>query len=257
MLFQLLNRLAARINKLDVKEEAPRFAAQLRKMRPSLKTELMATGVAKGQIDNVLLALSAAHLGIIKGIPAIGGEMSKVIQAGSADPSFRCLLAGTLAYLVQPHDLLPDDLPGGYGFIDDALLLHEACALSWEVTGDMARAAEKRKIFQLVYTAVPDESRELFQSAISGMAMTLSLMRSLDPIVAEMTTQSLIANPLQPIGPQGQAGAGGRVSSLGSQFTGYQGAPGPQYSWTDGNTIGVNFPGGGGVVSDGRDIFVT
>jgi uncharacterized membrane protein YkvA (DUF1232 family) len=256
MLFQMLDALYARINKMEVDKEAPRFADQLQKMRPTLKAELQAKGIAADQLEKSILMLSAAQLVIIKGIPAIAAEMVKILQAGGAEPAFRCVIAASLAYLVQPKDLLPDDLPGGYGFIDDALLLHEACALSWEITGDVARAEEKRKIFQYIFMSVPDGSREQFQSAISGLAITLNIMRSLDPTLAEMTTQMLIANPLQPIAPQGQAGAVGGPSAYGSQFASYPSTIGPQYSWKDGNTMAVNFPGGGGVATDGRDIFI-
>jgi uncharacterized membrane protein YkvA (DUF1232 family) len=256
MLFQMLNKIYTRINKMEIATEAPLFADQLQKMRPTLKAELKANGIAADQLEKAIFVLSATQLEIIKGIPAIAAEMVKILQAGGGEPSFRCVLAASLAYLVQPKDLLPDDLPGGYGFIDDALLLHEASAISWEITGDMARAEEKRKIFQYIFMFVPDGSREQFQSAISGMAMILNIMRSLDPALAEMTTQIMIANPLQPISPQGQAGTVGGPSMYGSQFANYPNRTGPQYSWRDGNTMGVNFPGGGGVATNGRDIFV-
>jgi len=256
MLFRMLDKVYTQINRMEVAAEAPRFAAQLRKMRPTLEAELKAQGIAADQLEKSILVLSAAQVMVIKGIPAIAAEMGKMLQAGSGEAAFRCVLAASLAYLVQPKDLLPDDLPGGYGFVDDALLLHEACALSWEVAGDMARAEEKRKTFQFIFMFVPDGSRELFQSAISGLAMTLNIMRSLDPMVAEMTTQVLVANPLQPIAPQGGAGAVGSPSTFGSQFANYPSRLGPQYTWRDGNTMGVNFPGGGGVATNGRDIFV-
>lgn len=256
MLFQMLDRVCSRIDSMDVKVEAQRFAAHLRKVRPTLKSELVAQGIAGNQVKKSIQVLSATQLAIIKGIPAIGAEMSKMLRAGSGEPAFRCVLAASLAYLVQPRDLLPDDLPGGYGFVDDGLLLHEACALSWEIVGDMARAEEKRKIFQFTLIFVPDGSRALFQNAINGLATTLNIMRSLDPMVAEMTTQTLIANPLQPIMPQGGGGATGAPSQFGRQFTDYASGSGPRYTWRDGNTMGVNFSGGGGVATDGRDIFI-
>ena len=256
MLFQMLDNVCARINALDVAAEAPRFAAQLRTMRPSLESELTDKGIAADQLEKTILALSVAQLVLIKGIPKTAAEMSKLLQSGSGEPAFRCILAASLAYFVQPHDLLPDGLPGGYGFVDDALLLHEACAISWEIEGNMARAEEMRKLFQFIFTFVPDGSRELFQSAISGLAVTLNLMRSLGSGLAEMTAQMLIANPLQPIAPQGGIGAPGGLSAFGSQFANYSSSPGPQYTWRDGNSMGVNFPGGGGVATDGRDIFV-
>jgi hypothetical protein len=201
VLFQLVEKVCSRISGLDVKSEAPRFAAQPRKTRPSLPFELEAQGIAKGKIDQAILVLSTAEHGVIKGIPALAGEMANVLRTGSGVPAYRCVLAASLAYFVQPQDLLPDGLPGGYGFRDDALFLHEACAVSWELTGDNARAEEKRKIFQFIYIFVPDGSRQLFQQAIGGLAATLYIMRALDPMLAEMTTQTLIANPLQPITP--------------------------------------------------------
>lgn len=256
MLFKMIDKLCIRINKMEVAAELPIFTAQLHKMRPTLKDEFKAQGIKENQFDTIITILSSGQLAIIKGLPAIASEMVKILKEGTVEPAFRCVLAASLAYLVQPQDLLPDDLPGGYGFIDDALLLHEACALSWEVAGDMARAEEKRKIFQYIFTFVPDGSREQFQSAISGMATTLNIMRSLDPMLAEMTTQMLIANPMQPIVPQGGANALSSPSTFGSQFANYTNSPRPQFTWSDGNNMGVNFPGGGGVATNGRDIFV-
>jgi uncharacterized membrane protein YkvA (DUF1232 family) len=256
MLFQMLNKLNARINKMNPATEAPKFAAQLRKMRPTLESELKTQGIEEDQLEKTILALSTAQLLVIKGIPALATEMSNMLQAGTGEPAFRCVLAASLAYLVQPQDLLPDNLPGGYGFVDDALLLHEACALSWETTGDMARAEEKRKIFQFIFTFVPDGYRAQFQNAISGLAKTLNIMRYLDPMLAETTTQMIIANPLQSMASQVGFDAPTGPSTFGSQITNYPKAHRPQYTWKDGNSMGVNFPGGGGVASDGRDIFI-
>ncbi len=254
MLFDMLQKLYARIERLDAATELPLFIAQLHKMRPTFRAELKAQGIAADQVEKSILMLSAGQMAIIKGLPAIAGEMSKMLQAGAGEPAFRCVLAATLAYLVQPNDLLPDDLPGGYGFIDDALMLHGACALSWEIAGDKARAEEKRKIFQYIFMFVPAGIREQCQASINGLAATLSIMRTLDPMVAEMTTQVLIANPLQPVTPQSQPGAMAGPPAFGSQFNNYVSRP--QYTWRDGNTMGVNFPGGGGVATDGRNVFV-
>lgn len=254
MLFQKLNKVFTQINKMEIATEAPRFAAQVKKRRPSLISELKAQGIASDQLEETITVLSAAQLKIIKDLPKIAAEMAKMLKEGRGEPAYRCVIAASLAYFVQPKDLLPDDLPGGYGFIDDALLLHEACALSWEITGDMARAEENRKIFQYIFMFIPDGSLEQFKAGIRGMAITLNIMRSLDPSLAELTTQMLIANPLQPISPQGQFGAVSGPSAFGSQFSSYPGRP--QYSWQSGSTMGVNFPGGGGVATNGRDIFI-
>ena len=254
MLYEMLDNVCGRINKIDINVEAPLFAAQLRKMRPSLEKEFAANGIKEKDFDNSILVVSASQLRAIKRIPAIVAEMSNILKTGGGEPAFRCVLATGLAYLVQPRDLLPDDLPGGYGFIDDGLFLYETCALSWEITGDTARSEEPRKIFQLLFMCVPDGSQQAFQTAISGVAMTLNVMRSLDPRVAELTVQALIANPLQALPPQ--VPVAGPPPAFGSQFSGYPGSVGPQYAWKNGNTLGVIFPGGGGVVADSTTISV-
>jgi hypothetical protein len=82
------------------------------------------------------------------------------------------------------------------------------------------------------------------------------MMRLMDPMLAEMTTQALIANPMQSVAPQGGIGAFGGASAFGGQFANYASSARPQYSWRDGNSMGVNFPGGGGVATNGRDVFV-
>ena len=256
MLFNLLNKLYTRINNIDENTEAVKFAAQLQKMRPNFKAELKSMGIASDQLDKAILVLSAGPIKIIKGIPAIAAEMGTMLQQGGGDPAYRCVLAASLAYLVQPNDLLSDDLPGSYGFIDDALLLHEACALSWEITGDMNRAEEMRKIFQFIFMFVPEGTEERFKSAIRELALMLNAIRSLDPVLANMTTQMLIANPLQQPAPQGYAGTMGGPSAYGSRMTNYASSPRPTYTWKSGNSMGVNFAGGGGVATDGRDIFV-
>ncbi|MBN1697969.1 MAG: DUF1232 domain-containing protein [Spirochaetales bacterium] len=256
MLFKLIDETCSRINKMDPMAEAPKFAAQLLKMKPNFKRELQAQGIEAENIEGAFSTLCLAQLGVTKGIPAIAEEMTQMLRKGGGEPAFRCVIAAGLAYFVQPRDLLPDNLPGFYGFLDDALMLHEACALSWEVTGNTAQAEEKRKIFQFIFMFVPDQSIELFRSAVSGLAVTLNMMRCLDPSMAEMTTQMIIAQPLQQTAPQYGQGTTGGMSSLGSLFSNYQNNYSTQYSWRDGDKMGIMFPGGGGVACDSSGVYV-
>ena len=256
MLFQLLDNVCKKINNINATAEVPKFAEQWLKMRPNLKAELKAQGIAEDKIESAILALSLSQLGVIKAIPSIVSEMTNILNSRSGEPAFRTVVAASLAYLVQPQDLLPDNLPGYYGFVDDVLLLQESCALSWEITGNITNAEERRKIFQFIFMFVPDGQREEFQNAISGLATTLNLMRYLDPMTAEMTIQMLIANPLQPIAPQAGVGGTGGPSQFGRKFTDYSSISRPQYSWRDGDTIGVSFPGGGGVAADSSGVYI-
>ena len=252
MLFQLLDEVCARIDALDVAKEAPRFAAELRRRNPHLEAEV-AKGIPGIDVDYLIEVMSMGHLTLVKAIPGLVREMRTLVQSGACEPAFRCLLAATLAYTVQPRDLLPDDLPGGYGFVDDALMLHEACALSWEVSGDMARAEDTRKKFQFIFAAVPQDRHAQFQEAVRGMALLVNIMRMYGPELAAMRTQELIAHPLQPTVTEGDASI--PTAPVARGFSVFEpGAP-PRFTWESGGMMGVNFSGGGGVATDGRNIF--
>ena len=252
MLFQLLDEVCARIDALDVMAEAPRFAAELRRRNPRLEIDVL-HDIPEIDVDMAIRLMSMGHLSLVKAIPSLVSEMRALVQSGACEPAFRCVLAATLAYTVQPRDLLPDDLPGGYGFVDDALMLHEAAALSWDVSGDMARAEDTRRKFQFIFEAVPPDRHAEFKEAVRGMAVLVNIMRMYGPELAAMTTEGLIAYPLQATGAEG--GAGTAANPFARGFTAFEpGAP-PQYTWQTGNLMGINFPGGGGVATDGRDIF--
>lgn len=254
MLYQMIDKLSEQIKKIDPFAETPQFAAQLRKMRPNLNNELLSQGIPEEKLNVSIMTMSLAQLMLIKNIPSLADELTKILKAHNINAAFRFSVAVSLANLVNPKDLLPDDLPGGYGFIDDFLLLQEACALSWEISGDMKKAEERRKIFQFTFMFVPEGRREEFQLAINSLAMTFNLMRTIDTSLAEMTIQMLVQNPLQQI-PQ-QSNSLGSISPFVSQFSGFSKSYRPQYSWRDGNTMGINFPGGGGVAADSSGVYI-
>lgn len=254
MLYQMIDKLCEQINKIDAVAELPQFAAQVRKMRPNLNNELLSQGILEKELNKSIMTMSFAQLVLIKNIPSIADELTKILKVQNINAAYRCSVAACLAYLVNPKDLLPDNLPGGYGFIDDFLLLQEACALSWEISGDMKKAEERRKIFQFTFMFVPESRREEFQTAINSLTTTFNIMRALDPILAEMTIQMLIQNPLQEISQQSHSF--GSLSPFKSQFSEFSKNYRPQYSWQNGNTMGINFPGGGGVAADSSGVYI-
>jgi uncharacterized membrane protein YkvA (DUF1232 family) len=247
----LLDKVCARINSIDVAAEAPLFASQLRKMRPSLEAELKAQGLSAHQFEKKFLHLCVGQLLDIKYIPTIASEMRTMLEIGSGEPALRCVFAASLANLVQPKDLLPDDLPGSYGFVDDAMLLHEACAISWEAAGNMKKAQEHGKVFELISIFVPDGRHAEFQGAINSLAMTLNLLRTLDAMVAEKTTQALVANPLLPPSPPAAAGTPGGPPP-------WLTIPGKvPIVWKQGDIMGAHLPSGGFVAVTPSGVYAT
>ena len=127
MLFALLDSFKATVSAVDVRREAPVLLEQIGLARPDFLKEMdrvrRRSSATKEVMNVALLALAAGVLSLIKEMPRIVDTMVKKLRSRRADAHLRCALAGTLAYVVQPHDLIPDDAPGGYGLLDDGLLL--------------------------------------------------------------------------------------------------------------------------------------
>jgi uncharacterized membrane protein YkvA (DUF1232 family) len=256
VLFKHLDNVQAKIDSINIQKEIPNFISQLRRMRPNLGAEIAAQGISKEQTSLFLSLMCVAHLTYIKGISAISAEMRNIIQTRSHEPAFRLLLTAALVYLAHPKDILPDDLPGGYGFVDDALMLYAACALSWQIAGNELRAAEDQKKFQFLFTAVPDDKKMLFQNALTEYANLLNILRFQNAIIIESQIQTLINNPFQEFDVRNFTAPTMPAPPAWSQITNYPSMAGPQMAWKSGNTMVVNFPGGGGVAADSTGVYV-
>ena len=60
----------------------------------------------------------------IKSISQMARRIMKFIQTQSGTPAQRCALAVVLWYIANPTDVMPDDVEGGVGFLDDGCILY-------------------------------------------------------------------------------------------------------------------------------------
>jgi uncharacterized membrane protein YkvA (DUF1232 family) len=205
MLYKLLERVTAGIDALETETEAPRFALQLRKFRPDL-FELL----DEPEAERSSLAVAIHMLGIVKEIPVIVDSIRSAVELRSTHPSVRCAMVGSLTYLVQPHDLLPDDLPGGYGFIDDSLILRATVSEYFETLPPGFTSSEKeREVLRLLALCAPAEDLPRFQAAVDGVWHLFQRLMLLPPSQIGDTIQTLIDEPLETPLPQ----LGGQVSA--------------------------------------------
>lgn len=198
MLYKLLNQISARINSLDVKKEVPYMLRQIDNARPDFYQYLTQNAPNKKLADLVASAVAHGILATIKEIPSIVNEMVSRLKNRSTNPSLRCALAGVLVYLVQPRDLIPDDAPGGYGFVDDNAIaragLIEYLNLLPKSSKDVE--AERRRI-QFAARIIPLQIVPSLQLAIDGMHITLQMLSVLPKPMLELTLQQMINKPLQ------------------------------------------------------------
>src|SRR5690349_24812719 len=133
-LYRMLDEVCREIDALDLQRDAPAMLEQIRRARPDFATRLDAATAAleaKGRTRAsartathlVAVAMASFVISKVKEIPAMVKTLVDAANDRSTDAAVRCAVLGALAYVVQPRDIIPDDAPGGYGFVDDAVLL--------------------------------------------------------------------------------------------------------------------------------------
>ena len=176
MLFSLVNQLGSRISSLDDKKEAPNMLLQIKKARPDIEQSIFQNAPQKPNkevVDLIMLAIAQSTLSRIKEIPTITGHMISGLQNRALDPSVRCIMASALVYLVQPYDFVPDDAPGGYGFMDDNAIIRAGMIEYLNLVPNSADAIKaQQNIIQITARLVPPQLVPTIQLTIDGMSKT-------------------------------------------------------------------------------------
>ncbi len=250
MLFKEVNKVIKIIEKIDPNKDSPAFYNEM--IRNCAKT--LDPFRNKPDLDGVqqfvLQALAAGCItNLIVPLPGKIKQIRNLAQDSSCPLAARCVLAGTLGYLVQPNDLIPDNAKGGYGFVDDSVLIHSVHAEYLSVF--QLNSEEKKKSAELARIAAgicPPAIVGPLNTAITGITIGFQLFPQLPTQVLETTLQQIIANPyqatMQNAVPQGVQP--GHVegwtpqvpirNSLGMTFT------------SEGGTMAATFPDGGMIV---------
>ena len=250
MLFKEVNKIIKIIEKINPKKDSPAFSNE---MIRNCATTVDRIRNAPGSEEVKSLILQGVAAGCIKRLivtlPGKIEQISNLAQDSSCPLPARCVLAGTLGYLVQPNDLIPDNAKGGYGFVDDAVLIHSVHAEYLSVF--QLNSEEKKESAELTRVAAgicPPAIVGPLNTAIMGINIGFELFPNLPTQVLETTLQQIIANPyqatMQNAVPQGVSP--GHVegwtpqvpirNSLGMTFT------------SEGGTMAATFPDGGMVV---------
>lgn len=222
-------------------------------MRPEAKAEIAKHVPGKNDserqavLDGSLVSMAKGALGRIKKIPEMTSVMIERLQSRGTEPAVRCALACILAYVVQPRDLIRDDAPGGYGFLDDAVMVHAGYLNVLALQPQPEKLKPHEHYLRFLAGFMPREATAALQQTVQSLEMGLAFYRMLPVDMLETTTQIMITNPLAPVNGGG-AGFKSSTVLLASKVT-------PTYSYQDGNkrTV-VNFPGGGGIAADASGI---
>lgn len=187
VLDELIGEVVDGIRAIDPDEALPRFAGELARARPDLFA---------GR-DEVTRCTAAAQLGLIRGLPALVEAVRTASAQPATHPAVRCALVGALAYLVQPRDLVPDDAPAGYGFVDDCLLLRGAVSDYFDLLPAPPASIERERLqLRLLALAVPRDRLEDLQQALGGIWRLFQRLLILPPGEMEATRQAMESDPL-------------------------------------------------------------
>jgi uncharacterized membrane protein YkvA (DUF1232 family) len=243
-LSELTAEVAARIEALSPEVDCAEFARQLGEARPDLLEQLPEELRAPAAE-----ALSRCLIGVIGEIPSIVEAMLAAIDRRSTAPAVRAALAGALAYLVRPRDLLPDDLPGGFGFVDDCMILRATVSEFIDTLPRGFTSVEKeRRLLELLAICVPPSRLPEFQAEVEGIWLIFHLLLWEDEDRAEDLARRIADHPLEAELPRS-----GRDTIPLPPEPRLSLAPGSEILEADGAGFVVRFSGGAvWVAADGR-----
>ena len=201
----LLQDVCKQVESLDPARDGPAMLEQILRAKPEVKQKMDAALAASNSKVGALIrhALGAGVLGTVKEMPSLVNTIVSRINAPSTPPALQCALVGVLAYVVQPRDIVPDDAPGGFGFIDDCALLVAAMLQMIPPAEANSESAEalKRKLAS-IETVLPESAKAPLSLAVQGIVLLFQSMQLMPPHIAALTVQQVLDDPLRASAPQ-------------------------------------------------------
>jgi hypothetical protein len=192
-LFQKVMIKLAAVRELDPERDAARYAEQLIENKPHLFARL--PGGSEGVVGRMAArTIAIDHLGEICRLPDEVATLERSLEISTMTASERLVRIAGLAYLVCDRDLLRDDLPAGYGLIDDCIALRGA-RLATPAVNESDRLVEDLLTIQYLTAAAPDELLPAIEGALINAAEVALRTRSLPEHVVGSAIRALVDQP--------------------------------------------------------------
>jgi uncharacterized membrane protein YkvA (DUF1232 family) len=197
MLINEVKKVLKRIDKIDLQKEMPTLAQIIWETRPDVFENVRAQKIDENAIALIARALAGGLLKRIKEIPEIVRIFLNKIEDKNTSPSVRCALLGSLAYLVEADDLIPDNAPGGYGFIDDALILRVSMIeyLNLLPPNPFEIERERRYVEMISGMMIPLDKVPAFEALIVGLSTTFQILSQIPEDTVNAICEQLLHNP--------------------------------------------------------------
>ena len=278
-LFSMVNEVAAQLKNLDPEkavlalaennlsanpEGCKRLAEEYKKKYEQESSEAD-SAESKATPENAAKANAAFQFTYLQTIPGLLERIMDVIEKRQAEPAVRAAFLGTLIYFVKPKDVMPDNMPGGVGFLDDGLIIYSIAEEFLSVLKPKNMNSQNIKAACYFFSfGIPQNLKPIVESQIEQMWKSFHLLKTTPGVMVEMILQQLLTNPyaLQSIlaeevyqntnVPQMPSGmmspqfpSGGMYSPYPAGTT-FSTTPGGGSVFTEGGNMSVSFGGGGG-----------
>lgn len=207
-LLSMLGRVCERIAELHEDEHADRFAEVLLARRSEAFEGL--PGGASGAVAKGLAPrLARKQLALVRELPGMVEAIVATLDAPAELPALRLMQLGALAYLVNPGDLLPDDMPAGYGLVDDSIVLRAMAVTVPPLYGmDARQIARERLVIDFHGMCIPRPIAPALVSAVKASTTLVQMLGSLPAALVEDEIRKLLDDPLAPLPAQPEGGPG-------------------------------------------------
>jgi hypothetical protein len=138
--------------------------------------------------------IAADHLREICRLPDEVAALERSLEISTMTASERLVRVAGLAYLVCDRDLLRDDLPAGYGLIDDCIALR-AARLATPAVNESDRFIEDLLTIQYLSVAAPNVLLPAIEGALINAAEVALRTRSLPEHVVGSAIRALVDQP--------------------------------------------------------------
>jgi uncharacterized membrane protein YkvA (DUF1232 family) len=209
-LFSMVAEVADQIKNLEEKETITTLAEHNLSVNPEgceklaeeyrnearKKSSETDSTAAEATPENAAKLIAVFQLTYLKTIPGLAERIMNVINQRRADPATRVALLGALIYFVKPKDVMPDDMPGGVGFLDDGVVIYSMADEFFSIlkpekitTGDINVA---RYAFSF---GIPPDLKSVVEDQIEQMWKSFHLLKTTPGPMVDMILQQLITNP--------------------------------------------------------------
>jgi uncharacterized membrane protein YkvA (DUF1232 family) len=115
---------------------------------------------------------------IVKSPVKMARRIASDLREARQDSGIQLARATILAYFVMPNDLVPDDAPGGFGYLDDVILLRVGAS---EALDKMFPDEDPARVMWLLANALPEHVIPTIGEVMTKLQESIQSIAAMNP----------------------------------------------------------------------------